>query len=66
MDDATAMVGSLTDVRNVNTTKSLKLTVEIPAELAPTFINQFGWPTAANPITVAIALMVEDATAYTP
>ena len=66
MDDATAMIGTLTDVRNVNTTKSLKLTIEIPAERATTFISNFGWPTAANPITVAVALMVEDATAYTP
>jgi hypothetical protein len=54
------------DARNIGTHKSLKLTLHIPAEMAEAFIRDFGWPTAADPIPVALARLVEDATAYTP
>lgn len=66
MDDATAISAQLVDARNIGTHKSLKLTLHIPAEMAEAFIRDFGWPTAAEPIPVALARLVEDATAYTP
>ena len=56
MTDAPAVIsGSLVDVRNVGVHKSVKLTIHVPEELAMQVMDAFGWPTAANPIYVAIA-----------
>ena len=40
----------LVDVRNVGTTKSLKLTFHVPQERALAVIEKVGWPTGADPI----------------
>lgn len=47
--------GSLVDVKNVNVHKCVRLTIEVPAELATTVIEAFGWPTQVNPVSVAVA-----------
>ena len=54
MTDA-AIMGSLVDVRNVGTHKSVKLTIHTPEEYAMKVVDPFGWPTGVNPIPVAIA-----------
>lgn len=56
MSDApAAIVASLVDVRNLNTEKSVKLTLHVPAEQAGMVFEAFGWPTATNPVPVALA-----------
>lgn len=50
-----AIVASLVDVRNLNTEKSVKLTLHVPAEQAGMVFEAFGWPTATNPVPVALA-----------
>ena len=52
-----AMFGSLVDIKNVNSHKSVRLTIDIPAEQAPEVVEMFGWPTQAQPLPVAIARM---------
>lgn len=47
--------GSLVNMRNVGTHKSVALTVHVPEELAQQVIAAFGWPTAASPVAVALA-----------
>lgn len=47
--------GSLVNMRNVGTHKSVALTVHVPEELAQQVIEVFGWPTMASPVPVAIA-----------
>jgi hypothetical protein len=54
-----AIFGSLVDIRNVGAHKSVRLTVEVPAELAAAVIDTFGWPTHAEPVPVALARMAE-------
>jgi hypothetical protein len=53
-----AVYGSLVDLKNVNSHKSIRLTVDIPAERAAEVIGMFGWPTMADPVPVALAKMV--------
>lgn len=55
MTDAAVISGTLVDVRNVGTHKSVKLTIHVPAELAPNIFKVFGWPTDVNPVHVAVA-----------
>lgn len=50
-----AIQGSLVNMRNVGTHKSVALTVHVPEELAQRVIEAFGWPTAAAPVAVALA-----------
>ena len=52
-----AMFGSLVDLKNVNSHKSVRLTIDIPAEQASEVVEMFGWPTQAQPVPVAIARM---------
>jgi hypothetical protein len=52
------IAGSLTDIRNVGVHKAIRLTVEVPAELAQGVLDAFGWPTAVQPVPVALARMV--------
>lgn len=59
MSKPAAIAGSLVDVRNVGTHKSMRLTIHVPEEYALKVIEAFGWPTGAAPIPVAIARMVE-------
>lgn len=54
-----ALQGSLVDIRNVGTHKSVKLTIHVPEELALNVTELFGWPTAASPVPVALARLVE-------
>lgn len=59
MTDAAIISGSLVDVRNVGTHKSIKLTIHIPEEHATRVVAAFGWPTGVNPIAVAIARLTD-------
>jgi hypothetical protein len=59
MTDAAIISGSLVDVRNVGSAKSVKLTVHVPEEYARKVIDAFGWPTGATPVSVAIARLDE-------
>lgn len=59
MSDAPrAIAGSLVDARNVAAHKSFRLVIDIPAEEAMKAIEAFGWPTAVNPVPVAVARLV--------
>jgi Arc/MetJ family transcription regulator len=51
------VLGSLVDVRNIDAHKAVRLTIEVPAELAPQVMAVFGWPTRRAPVPVAIARM---------
>ena len=55
MTEAAIIAGSLVDVRNVGTHKSVKLTIHVPEEHATRVVAAFGWPTGVNPVSVAIA-----------
>ena len=59
MTEAAIIAGSLVDVRNVGTHKSVKLTIHVPEEYATKVVAAFGWPTGGNPVSVAIARMTE-------
>ena len=61
MNAPAAITASLVDVRNLNTEKSVKLTLHVPAELAEAVFAAFGWPTATNPVPVALARLVSPA-----
>ena len=47
--------GSLVDAKNVQTHKSVRLYIDVPAELGEQIVKMFGWPTMAAPVPVAIA-----------
>jgi hypothetical protein len=51
------VLGSLVDVRNIDAHKAVRLTIEVPAELAPQVMAVFGWPTRRAPVPVAVARM---------
>lgn len=55
MSKPAAIMGSLTDVRNIAANKSVRLSIEVAAERAHEVLTAFGWPTNVNPIPVAIA-----------
>lgn len=55
MTEAAIISGSLVDVRNVGTHKSVKLTIHVPEELAMKVMEAFGWPTGVSPVAVAVA-----------
>jgi hypothetical protein len=50
-----AIQGSLVDAKNVAAHKCVRLSIDVPAELAKQVIDAFGWPTMAEPVPVAIA-----------
>ena len=55
MTKQAAIAAQLVDVRNVNTHKCVRMTIDVPAEQAIMVVEAFGWPTQANPVPVAIA-----------
>jgi hypothetical protein len=64
--NAAAVAGSLIDVKNVNTHKVVRLSIDVPAEEAAKVLQAFGWPTAVNPIPVAVARLVVPAAMPAP
>lgn len=66
MTEAAIISGSLVDVRNVGTHKSVKLTIHVPEEYATRVVAAFGWPTGVNPVSVAIARMESQRVAAAP
>jgi hypothetical protein len=50
-----AITGSLVDLKNIAVHKCVRLSIDVPAELAQRVIASFGWPTGQNPVPVAIA-----------
>lgn len=50
-----AIAGSLVNMRNVGTHKSVALTIHVQEEAAEAIIKAFGWATMTNPVPVAIA-----------
>lgn len=66
MSKQIALSGSLVDVRNYAQSKSVRLIVEIPAEQAGEVIAQFGWPTPAAVVPVAIARLAVSAKEVMP
>ena len=55
MSDAAAIMASLVDVRNIAAHKCVRLEIHVPVEQASLVMAAFGWPTAADPVPVAIA-----------
>jgi hypothetical protein len=55
MTKPAAITGALVDMKNVATHKCLRLTIDVPAELAMDVIAAMGWPTAVDPVMVAVA-----------
>jgi hypothetical protein len=66
MNKPAAIAASLVDVRNIATHKVVRLELHVPAEQAGTVLAAFGWPTAVDPIPVAIARLVTDRTSTEP
>jgi hypothetical protein len=56
-----AIMGSLVNLKNVSTHKSLALTIHVPAEAAQQVLAAFGWPTMVDPVPVAIARLEGEA-----
>lgn len=56
-----AIMGSLVNLKNVASHKSLALTVHVPAEAAQQVLAAFGWPTMVDPVPVAVARLEEAA-----
>lgn len=50
-----AIAASLVDVRNIAAHKCVRLEIHVPAEQAGQVLEAFGWPTAVDPVPVAIA-----------
>jgi hypothetical protein len=61
MKNAVAISAQLVDIRNVGHNKSVKLTLHVPAEQAGMVMEAFGWPTAVDPVPVALARLVQPA-----
>lgn len=55
MTDAAVVSGSLVDVKNINTHKVVRLSIDIPAEQGAKIVEAFGWPTMVEPVSVAVA-----------
>ncbi|HZS57593.1 MAG TPA: hypothetical protein VFA65_24545 [Bryobacteraceae bacterium] len=55
MTDHAVIAAQLVDARNVGLHKFVKLTLHVPAEQALDVVRAFGWPTASEPVPVAIA-----------
>lgn len=58
--------GSLVNLKNVATHKSVALTIEVPEEYAAALIAAFGWPTRVRPVPVAIARLAGEAVQEPP
>lgn len=61
-----AVMGSLVNLKNVATHKSIALTIHIPAEAAQEVLAAFGWPTMVDPVPVAVARLEESASVTQP
>lgn len=59
MDKPAAIRAQLVDIRNIGHDKCVKLTLHVPAEQAPLVLEAFGWPTAVDPVPVALARLDE-------
>ena len=66
MKNAAAIAAQLVDVRNVGLHKCIKLTLHVPAEQAAEVMAAFGWPTAAEPVPVALARLNKPASESEP
>jgi len=55
MSKPAAIAASLVDVRNIAAHKCIRLEIHVPAEQASLVLQAFGWPTAVDPVPVAIA-----------
>lgn len=55
MNKPAAISASLVDVRNIAAHKCVRLEIHVPAEQASLVLEAFGWPTAVDPVPVAIA-----------
>ena len=55
MNKHAAISASLVDVRNIAAHKCVRLEIHVPVEQANQVFEAFGWPTAVDPIPVAIA-----------
>jgi hypothetical protein len=55
MSKPAAISASLVDVRNIAAHKCVRLEIHVPVEQASLVMAAFGWPTAADPVPVAIA-----------
>lgn len=55
--------GSLVDVKNINTHKCVRLSIDVSAELGAEIVHAFGWPTMVEPVSVAVARLVPEAEA---
>lgn len=61
-----AIMGSLVNLKNVATHKSIALTIHVPAEAAQEVLAAFGWPTMVDPVPVAVARLEESASLTQP
>jgi hypothetical protein len=61
-----AIVGSLVNLKNVATHKSIALTIHCPAENAQAVLAAFGWPTMVDPVPVAVARLEESVSLTQP
>jgi hypothetical protein len=55
MADPAAFQGSLVNLKNSPTHKSVVLQVEVPEEYGEAIVRAFGWPTRMKPLPVAVA-----------
>jgi hypothetical protein len=55
MSAPAAICASLVDVRNIAAHKCVRLEIHVPVEQAALVMQAFGWPTMADPVSVAIA-----------
>jgi hypothetical protein len=59
MADVAVFQGSLVNLKNSPTHKSVILQVEIPEEYGEAIVRAFGWPTRVKPLPVAVARLEE-------
>ena len=61
MTEARAITGQLVDAKNIAVHKSMRLSIDVPAEMGAEIVKLFGWPTMAQPVPVAVARLAEPA-----
>lgn len=61
MSDPAIIQGALVDAKNINVHKSIRLSIDVPAEQGALIVEAFGWPTMAEPVTVAVARLKPEA-----
>lgn len=59
MTNPVAIVGQLVDAKNIAVHKSMRLSIDVPAERGAEIVKLFGWPTMAAPVPVAVARLAE-------